>query len=281
MPIAWLIVHALVAALATGLPLVACRQARRARAGLGVGLVLLGGQLALVRWPWLLAATGWSEVVFVSELFVPLALLLATCAALAQPPGRARARTAALGAPLVVAAGAATTLPVRPPDLTRLDRPERVKDGVVLQSAPSTCAPAAAATLLRALGVGADERGLATACLTRPDRGTSDLGLFRGVAHAAPGRRVRFAWPGGLDRLPAPCLVFTGLDPGRVDEPLRSVLRDACGWDEGVVHAVVFFGSDGGEVVIGDPRIGRERWPVEHFEALWTGQALLVEEVLR
>lgn len=117
---------------------------------------------------------------------------------------------------------------------------------------------------------------MAEACLTRPDRGTSDLGLFRGLARACPGRRVRFVEAARVEDLPAPCLVLCGLDPTRVEDPLRAVLRDEAGWSEGVVHAVVFFGVDARSVEVGDPRFGRERWPREHFDALWSGRALVV-----
>jgi hypothetical protein len=277
MPVAFLVLHALLAALAVALPLL---LARRARALLVAGLALgLPAQLAVARWPSVLAVTGWSDALFVSELYLQFALWIATSAIVAQPPGRPRRRTAALALVLVVAGARATSLPLRaPPPLTG---PARVKDGVVLQSAPSSCAAAAAATLLRALSIDPDatEADLARLCLTRPDRGTSDLGLFRGVARSAPGRRVRFARPGldGLRRLGRPAIIGVGLDPARVDEPLRSVLRDECGWDEGVAHAVVLFALEGDAAVVGDPRIGRERWSLTHFVALWDGSALVID----
>lgn len=280
MPPGFMALHGLLVLAAVAGPWTLCRRrpagARRLLgAGLLVGLPL---QLVVARWPWLLARTGWPDVVFVSELFVPLALLVATSAALAQERRAARVRTLLLAVPLVGAAWAATTLPLRAPDLRALDAPPRVKAGVVLQSAPSSCAAAAAATLLRALGVDpqATERDLAVACLTRPDRGTRDLGLFRGLARACPGRRVRFVAPARVEDLRAPCLVFCGLDPARVQEPLRAVLRDQAGWTEGVSHAVVLFAAHADTVELGDPRFGRERWPRAHFDALWSGRALVV-----
>lgn len=280
MPPGFVLLHALLAAAAAALPPLACRRRPRlARALLGVGLlVLLPLQLALARWPWLLAASGWPDVVFVSELHVPLALLLAGSAVLAQEQRGARLRTALLAPALLLAAGAATTLPLRAPDLTALDAPPRLKDGVVLQRAPSNCAAAAAATLVRALGVdpAATERDLAALCLTRPDRGTSDLGLLRGLSRACPGRTVRFV-TSDLADLRTPCLVFCGLAPGRVEEPLRGLLRDQAGWAEGVSHAVVLFAAHEHTVEVGDPRFGRERWPREHFAALWDGRAVVVQ----
>lgn len=281
MPTSFLLLHLLLAAAAVLVPWAACRRRPAgARRLLGAGLlVALPVQLLVQREGWRLAACGWADVVFVSELFVPIALWVVTSAALAQERRGPRARTLALGLPLVGAAAAATTLPVLAPDLSALERP-RMKDRVVLQSAPSSCAAAAAATLVRALRVdaGATERELAALCLTRPARGTSDLGLFRGLSLACAGRRVRFVAPARADDLRTPCVVFCGLDAGgRVEEPLRSVLRDACGWSEGVTHAVVLLSVGADAVEIGDPRFGRERWPREHFDALWDGRALVVE----
>lgn len=280
-PAPFLVLHLALLALCAGTPWRLGRdRPDRARSLLGLTVVvLLPLQLAATRWPSLLAATGWADVVFVSQLYVPLAALAASAALRAQPAGRARVRTAVLAAALVGCAVAATSLPLRAP--RRIDRPLRVKDGVVLQSAPSSCGAAAAATLVRALGVDATatEADLATLCLTRPDRGTSDLGLFRGLSRACPDRRVRFASP-TLDALRArtsPCLVSVGLDPSRVADPLRTVLREECGWDEGVLHAVVLFDLDERRAVIGDPRFGREEWSLEHFVALWDGTALVVE----
>ncbi len=281
MPPGFLVLHALLAAAAIAVPWAACRRRPAgARRLLGAGLLVgLPVQLLVAHAPWRLAATGWSDVVFVSELFVPLALLLATSAALAQERHGPRARTLALGVPLVGAACAATTLPLSPPDLRELDGPPRLKDGVVLQRAASSCAAAAAATLLRATGLdpAVTELDLARACLTRPGRGTSDLGLFRGLSRACADRTVRFVAPARLEDLRTPCLVFCGLDPARVHDPLRTVLREQAGWDEGVSHAVVLFAVGAHAVEVGDPRIGRERWPRAHVDALWDGRALVLD----
>jgi hypothetical protein len=280
-PASFLALHLLLAALAVGLPVALLRARPRGARALLLTAVLGGVplQTALLRWPWLLARPGWPDAVFVSDVWVELALLVATAGAVAQPAGRARVRTALFGLVLVGVAARATTLPLRAP--RPLTAPVRVKDGVVLQGAPSSCAAAAAATLVRALGVDptATEADLARLSLTRPERGTSDLGLYRGLSLACPGRRVRFAWPGldGLRARTTPCILFVGLDPSRVQDPLRSVLRDQCGWTEGVEHAVVLFRLDGQGAEIGEPRLGRERWPLEHFVALWGGEALVVE----
>jgi hypothetical protein len=283
MPLAFVALHLALLALAVALPVATARaRPRVARALLGAGvLVLLPLQLAVASWPELLAASGWADVLFVSEHYVALALLVATAGLLAQPAGRARARTGLLALPLVVAAVCATTLPLRAPSLDLLSAEPRLSADVVMQSTDVSCAAAAAATLVRALGVDptATERDLARLCLTDPARGTSDLGLYRGLSLACAPRRVRFARldPAQARALGRPCLIFVGLDPARVDEPLRTELRDQAGWDEGVAHAVVLFGVDHLSAQIGEPKIGRERWPLRDLEALWDGRALLVE----
>jgi hypothetical protein len=64
------------------------------------------------------------------------------------------------------------------------------RDDVCLQSHPSTCAPAAAATLLRSFGIKADERMLLQPCLTS-EFGTEPLGLYRGLAVVSGPRSVQ------------------------------------------------------------------------------------------
>lgn len=251
-------------------------------------LVWLPLQVAAGRFPWTIAnVTQWPDLLFLLDAWLPLALVIAVAAVRAQPPA-ARVRTGVVSALLV---GVALVVQLRalrdPPPLAGAgSRSSAVRTGVVLQSAPSSCGAAAAATLLRALAVdpAATEADLAVRCRTDGWRGTSDLGLFRGLRLSAPGREVRFVWPGldGLRARTTPCLVFVGLDEGAATTPEhRAVLRDQCGWSEGVSHAVVFYGlardAEGDCVWIGDPRIGRERWPLRDFVALWGGMALEVD----
>lgn len=250
---------------------------------------LLPLQVAAGRFPWVLAnVSQWGDLQLLLDAWLPLALLVAVSALLAQPAGGARLRTGLLAALLVVAALVVQlrALAAPPPLPDAGPRSGAIRDGVVLQSAPSSCGAAAAATLLRALALdpAATEAELAPRCRTDPRRGTSDLGLQRGLLRSAPERTVRFAWPGldGLRARRAPCLVFVGLDEGAATTPEhRAVLRDRCGWSEGVSHAVVFYemsrDAEGDCVWIGDPRIGRERWPLRDFVALWGGMALVVD----
>lgn len=154
------------------------------------------------------------------------------------------------------------------------------ENGIVRQTTRMSCAPAAAATLLRKLGVDtqASEAQLAALCRTHPQAGTPDPDLRAGIEEAAgrPALLVRHT----LAQLRArtePCIVFVSLDRERAgSDTLYRLLRDECGWPEGEAHAVVFLGLEPGEdgeeqevAVVGDPRTGLERWGITHFTALW------------
>lgn len=218
------------------------------------------------------------------DLSLQLALLLVGIALRASPEPKLRWRRGVLGGALVLLSGYASPLPyLDPPALAQSGWVDRAAPAypVVRQSSDSSCGAAAAATLLRARGLAPDasERTLAELCWTHPRRGTSPLGLWRGLALAAPAARARYSWPSVAElSSKAPCLVRVGLTD-RVEDPgLRRVLSEECGWAPGLSHAVVCFGlaqEEGQPVVlIGDPRVGFERWSRRHFEALWHGSAL-------
>jgi len=258
-------------------------RAARATAG-AIVVVLFPLQLAVVRWPGPLAnAVGWADLVFFAELYVQLAAALAVAGVLGQRPGSAaRWRTGALGVALVVLAASATRWSGGAPPRFRTAWVD--DDGVVRQTDASSCAAAAAATLLRRLEVDsqASEARLAALCLTDPGAGTRDLGLFRGLRLAAPGRSVRFgrADLAGLEGREAPCILFVGLERANApSEALFRVLWEQGGWTPGEYHAVVWLGFDRGRAreedrvaVIADPRSGLERWGLSHFRVLWQGR---------
>lgn len=247
----------------------------------------LGASLSLRLWPERVAnALPHPDLVYFSDLTPHCALALALLATRSGAQRAERLRRALLGSLLVGVALYASEVPflARSLDLGpgRVDRRAPAYP-VVRQSTPSTCAAAAAATLLRASGRAprADERALAAACLTDPRRGTHPLGLWRGLS-VASGAPARYTFP-SLDELRqrAPCLLRVGLSDRIRDPELYRVLRDECGWPEGQSHAVVLFGfAPGGPgedvevALIGDPRLGFERWGLTHFRALWHGVAL-------
>jgi len=132
------------------------------------------------------------------------------------------------------------------------------------QTTSYTCAPAAAATMLRLSDVMTDEREMADLCLTREGRGTLDLGLYRGLnvklreAHAGLAvRLVRLTYD-DLLRAPKPC-----------------ILRVRLGLD----HIVVVRGTQGDQVEIFDPaapayRVCWDRQKLIEW-AEWSGYAFV------
>lgn len=281
--------HAILLLALVGGTLAAGRDRPRAAKAIAAVVLLVGIplQLAIAKWPWVLAnLTGWTDVVFWSELWLHLAVVLTIAAGLAQPRGLPRIRTAVLGAILVTVSVLVTPFPGLGPPV--LGRPFVDEHDVVRQSSASSCAAAAAATLLRRMQIepGATEADLAARCLTDPRSGTSDLGLYRGLRLSAPGRVVSFLHPGlaGLRAREEACIAFVGLRDGSDADPkLFALLRDECGWDPGELHAVVLRGIEPGRAgeeqevaLIDDPRHGRERWAMSHFVVLWTGTVVSI-----
>jgi hypothetical protein len=156
---------------------------------------------------------------------------------------------------------------------------ERWKNGVCRQTSSASCSAAAAATLLRAYGIGATEVEMANLCLTRPD-GTSMLGLYRGLKlkTAGTGKAVG-AFRGDLDTLRAergPVILSVRLDRREGIDPRYERLW---GWAPGISHTVVFFGfRPDGKAEIGDPAVGREYGRVQDLEVLWQGEGMRLVE---
>ncbi|MGI9472094.1 MAG: cysteine peptidase family C39 domain-containing protein, partial [Rubripirellula sp.] len=149
-------------------------------------------------------------------------------------------------------------------------------DGVCLQSHSSSCAPAAAVTLLRVSGVVASERDLALACLTS-QHGTEPVGLFRGLNAfvAGPHLSARVASVDPDRWTKQRQLPNISLIRFRSSDTSLSRLMGARG--EG--HAVVVFGRDSeGDWIIGDPAFGRTKWSDEQFQSRFTGDAIFLAQ---
>lgn len=155
------------------------------------------------------------------------------------------------------------------------DMERRWNGDVCLQSSFSTCGPAAAATLLHAAGIEADEAELAELCLTR-DTGTTLHGLYRGLKLKTDGTPWRVEVVSSLDALAGcdtPVLINVGLPRNRAGIDPRYE-RD-WGWVPGYLHSVVVFSFLPDEHVdIGDPAIGREQWHRDGVTTLWHGRGL-------
>ena len=211
-----------------------------------------------------------SNVVVLGDWLPPAVALLAGLA-WQRIPGRAW-RKGLLVVPLVLLCGfrSANTLfgPTPPMD-------DRWKRGVCLQTSQASCSAAAAATLLKAHGIDANEAEIARLCLTR-EAGTPTHGLYRGLklkTKDSPWDVEAFRGDlKSLRRERGPVILSVRLDPGPgVDERYARLW----GWTPGVNHTVVFFGfRDDGKTEVGDPAVGRENWRVEDLAVLWHGEGL-------
>lgn len=151
--------------------------------------------------------------------------------------------------------------------------------GVVRQTSEASCSAASAATLLAHVKLPAEERELATLCLTR-NTGTPLLGVYRGLRHKTAGTpwRVRVLSHASVEQLRAACaqgpvLISVGLDRWQRGYDRRYVTD--WGWTPGKRHAVVVFGFlPNGKLDMGDPSVGREQWNVEALSVLWNGEGI-------
>ena len=149
--------------------------------------------------------------------------------------------------------------------------------GICLQSHPSTCGAASAATLLSHRGVPTTEIEMIDACLTSRV-GTVPLGLYRGISIKAEraGRTAAVAsrrpeqW---IERGQIPCVALLKFDLSQGStSPDRLLGPNAEG------HAVTVMGrTEGGRWIIGDPAVGRIDWSDEKFRSYFTGDAIYLK----
>ena len=270
----------------TVLSVVAFRRGRSlaARCGQSVRpLCLAVSLLVALLFSWSLSGRlGWAMVLpFASVILwsnlMPILLCFAAGLAIRTPGFGRGHRVATILALFSLAIGYAFTPVVRPlfaPAQTAASAHWR--DGACLQTHASTCAPAAAATLLRSAGIASDERSLADACLTSRS-GTEPLGLFRGLAIASDRRwcRPRVAsrdpdqWT-ARDQLPNVALVRFS------ETPDRGSLRRFLG-PRGEGHVIVVRGCDTrGNWLIEDPAFGNTTWTDQQFRSRFTGDAIFL-----
>ena len=136
------------------------------------------------------------------------------------------------------------------------------RDGVVIQTEPYTCVPAAVATVLRRWGVEATEGEVAYRLRT----------AFQGTHPARIPRTVRVL--GQEHGLRARILSTTLDELARLDRP--AILL---GWSGSIRHAVALLELDDTHIAIGDPLSGAARLPRQEFERhfRWSGLAVLIE----
>lgn len=239
---------------------------------------LYSGRLAWARVIPHSAALYWSN-------WMPV-LLLFTAGLATRTPGIRRAcRPVAVGL-LVLLASAYVLVPMIRPIVApaMLTQVEGWKDDVCLQSHPSTCGAAAAATLLRLHGRSIDERTMVRDCLTSRF-GSVPLGLYRGLAWQAflSGKRARVADTDArrwfhLGQVPNVALIRYEDPRGFDEDTLDRFLGPNRLPRRGEGHAIVVLGmTDGGRWIIGDPAVGRVTWSAEEFEQRFTGDAIFLD----
>jgi len=235
---------------------------------------------------------GWAKFVpwtaaIIWTNWAPVFLSAAASAAIAIPK-RPLWRRAGLSSLLAMFAAGTLLQPIVQPVIRPVQCSAKsvwLSQEVCQQSGSVTCSPAAAATLLRASGIEAEESQLAKWCLT-DSLGTTSLGLWRGLRLATSGTPWQ---PEVLDvtlddltcrsgrRDIFPCLIVVGFPRFGSDTSPEMEIRytEHYGWPRGFRHCVVLFGlTQDGMVDIGDPSVGRERWAKQDLEILWRGEAV-------
>jgi hypothetical protein len=269
--------------LIAALSVLACIAARRLQsdaAFLGTAAFLTSLFLALL-YAWTFSGKlGWAAVLPAGWVLVGcnlMPVLLSFTAGLAsKTAGLARWHRPATIVALVWLATAYAITPMMRPLLApiQLARQTTWLGELCLQSHSSSCAPAAAATLLRLNEIEADEQALSDACLTSR-QGTEPLGLYGGLAATsyAFGLRPHVAssdpndW---MERNQLPNIALVRLSSSPEVGSLRRLLGPRA---EG--HAVVVLGRDRrGNWSIADPAFGTTTWSDPQFRDRFTGDAI-------
>ena len=156
-------------------------------------------------------------------------------------------------------------------------------DDICIQTNQTSCAPAAATTLLKHFGIETNEQEMAKLSLTRPD-GTSLFGLFRALKIKTQDSQYQILLgKADLEQLrkdtPLPVILIVCLDEKtNKNDPRYS---EKWGWGVGITHTVVLFKFiDNDKIEIGDPSIGRETWNTKALEDLWHGEFITITRVV-
>jgi predicted double-glycine peptidase len=153
--------------------------------------------------------------------------------------------------------------------------------GICRQTTDDSCSAASAVMLLHQQKIVATESEMADLCLTRSEKGTSLLGLYRGLAikAASGGLRpqvVRLGTPERLLLLKQPAILNVGLKSDTPPDIAKKM--QGYGWNFGSWHTIFLLKTDpnGKAITVFDPSNGKERWPIEGLEYIWDGNALIL-----
>jgi hypothetical protein len=233
---------------------------------IGAGFLALGGHLVCVWRPhWIAPAIAGTDLslLYPSIGWVPAVGLLTALGPRAEPRNR-RVVLLFVGFLAVYGLWDAASLLEDPGAV--LEAPSRWNGDCCLQSTGWSCAPAAACSLLRRLGIDADEAEMARLMRSRRWFGTDLLKMHRGLARKLEGaphevELVRL----GYDELVA------------ARAPALASIKHQLLIDHAV--AVVEARPDG--VTLLDPLVGPRQLSREGFERIWRRDAILVRPAPR
>jgi hypothetical protein len=145
---------------------------------------------------------------------------------------------------------------------------------LTLQSSPTTCSPAAVASLLRLYKIKRDEKQMINDCLTTY-RGTARQGIWRGLKKNCPkGYKVTAVTYKDKKDIKYPILIRAVLKNG---DPHQEKYSKEWGWEPGVPHSVVLKADNGdGTITVGDPSCGIENWNKKSLDVLWNKQGFRI-----
>jgi hypothetical protein len=151
-------------------------------------------------------------------------------------------------------------------------------NGVCRQSTSFTCGPAAAATALHRLGVDVSEGQMAVLSRSCPYIGTSDYDLMQAVSQVASREKVMCnpAQPGAAVLQKIECTYGRWAElPKLSGRQVMLVILQQGLW---MNHCVAVLKTTDKAVVFADPAEGIITLSQKHFQQLWTGRGILLQD---
>ena len=202
-----------------------------------------------------------ADCMFYGDLMPPLTALLVGLAYHLLPPPRWKRLVLLIPLAVIMLGRSLFPLFADPPPL----RSPQVRNGICQQTSLSSCTAAAAATLLNQNVIPATEAEMADLCLTT-ERGTTDLGLYRGLKLRARGTaldiRPIYATAAELRQLPrVQCVFSVGPSSALLPSPRHSLI-------------LLGFGPDGRPEIADPLSATRLTWSSAEFDHVWPGQGV-------
>lgn len=163
------------------------------------------------------------------------------------------------------------------------------KNGICIQTSQDTCSAAAAVTLLRLYQIETTEAQIARLALTKKERGTRRLGLYRAfktIAHALRldlNIQIEQISTQAIITRNIPAIVTAGIrkaTPNAPHTPAEQRLTQERGWIPGAFHDIVYLGrvpAPSDQIWIADPVNGRESLSFSDLHLLHTGYVIYLE----